>query len=98
MDEDASTTRSSASQGATEAVYIPQPRIPSDVTPLVEHLQSIFERDFPPKLAKQMLTHISAKESWEGHNSRLSFIGERFLGPLALVAVFLNIFLYRRLL
>ena len=38
--------------------------------------------EFPDTVAKQMLTHISAKEAWAGHNGRLAFIGPStsFLG------------------
>ena len=60
----------------SRSYYTPSPRIPSDATPLVDHLRKLFAKDFPPKLAKQMLTHVSAREAWEGHNARLSFLGK----------------------
>ena len=49
----------------------------ADPAPLIAHLQQLFPPlEFNPKLAKQMLTHISAREAWEGHNARLAFLGE----------------------
>lgn len=72
-------------RSAIEAQYAPQPRIPSDATPLVEHLGKLFARDFPPNLAKQMLTHISAREAWEGHNARLAFLGEALAVPILVI-------------
>ena len=56
----------------------PRPKPRADPWPLVEHLKRLFPPlEFPDTVATQMLTHISAKEAWAGHNARLAFVGER---------------------
>ncbi|KAF9220767.1 hypothetical protein BS17DRAFT_738801 [Gyrodon lividus] len=46
----------------------------------VAHLSSIFPSlEFPPELAKRMLTHGSHKAAVHGHNGRLGFVGRRVL-------------------
>ncbi|KAG9311588.1 hypothetical protein JVU11DRAFT_7797 [Chiua virens] len=44
------------------------------------HLNSVFRSlDFPPELARRLLTHGSHKAAIHGHNGRLGFIGRRVL-------------------
>ncbi|KAI5117845.1 hypothetical protein M0805_008117 [Coniferiporia weirii] len=52
----------------------------ADPEPLVDHLHRLFPPlEFTPTVATQMLTHVSAKEVWAGHNARLAFVGRRVL-------------------
>ena len=52
-------------------------RVPNnDDTRFSVHLNSIFQSlDFPPELARRILTHGSHKDAIHGHNGRLAFIG-----------------------
>ena len=59
-----------------ESVPYPKQRPKADPKPLVEYLQRLFPPlVFPDTVATQMLSHISAKEAWAGHNARLAFVG-----------------------
>lgn len=45
-------------------------------SPFSAHLNSVFAPlQFPPELAKRILTHGSHKEAIHGHNGRLAFVG-----------------------
>ncbi|KAI6150078.1 hypothetical protein EDD17DRAFT_1193438 [Pisolithus thermaeus] len=49
-------------------------------SPLAAHLNSVFSPlQFPPELARRILTHGSHPEAIHGHNGRLAFIGARLL-------------------
>ncbi|KIM55729.1 hypothetical protein SCLCIDRAFT_285493 [Scleroderma citrinum Foug A] len=49
-------------------------------SPFSAHLNSVFAPlQFPPELAKRILTHGSHKEAIHGHNGRLAFVGRRVL-------------------
>ncbi|KIK82752.1 hypothetical protein PAXRUDRAFT_35530 [Paxillus rubicundulus Ve08.2h10] len=51
-----------------------------DDTCFVSHLNSVFPSlEFPPELAKRLLTHGSHKAAIHGHNGRLGFVGRRVL-------------------
>jgi len=52
----------------------------SDDTHFSDHLNGVFPPlQFPPELARRVLTHGSHKAAVEGHNSRFSFMGRRVL-------------------
>ena len=51
-------------------------RGPYDDARLAAHLSSVFRSlEFPPELARRILTHGSHKAAIHGHNGRLGFIG-----------------------
>jgi len=51
-----------------------------DDTSFSDHLNDVFPGlQFPPELARRVLTHGSHKAAIAGHNSRFSFIGRRVL-------------------
>lgn len=78
-DDDANNHDRRYARGS-ESVPYPKQRPKADPKPLVEYLQRIFPPlVFPDTVATQMLTHISAKEAWAGHNARLAFVGRRVL-------------------
>ena len=53
-------------------------------SPFSAHLDAVFAPlQFPPELAKRILTHGSHKEATHGHNGRLSFVGMCFDDALA---------------
>jgi len=59
-----------------------------DDTRFVSHLNSVFPSlEFPPELAKRLLTHGSHKAAIHGHNGRLGFIGRRVLESYFLLFV-----------
>lgn len=61
----------------------------SEAVDLAQHLDTVFSPlQFPPELARRILTHASHKHSIHGHNARLSFIGRRVLS--AYLTLFLN--------
>ena len=78
-EEPESGRRRSRSVKALGSPVYPPKRPTANAEPLVRHLKRLFPPlDFPPTVAKRMLTHISAVEAWEGHNARLSFVGASF--------------------
>ena len=51
-------------------------RVSYDDARLASHLNSVFRSlEFPPELAKRILTHGSHRAAIHGHNGRLGFIG-----------------------
>ena len=51
------------------------------------HLNSVFRSlEFPPELARRMLTHGSHKAAIHGHNGRLGFIGEYLFSEVVFFA------------
>ncbi|THH07038.1 hypothetical protein EW145_g3658 [Phellinidium pouzarii] len=75
--------RNGRSNGDRSAkVPYPKERPRANPEPLIEHLHHIFPPlEFPPTISTQMLTHISAKEAWAGHNARLAFVASVELSP-----------------
>ncbi|KAF8548824.1 hypothetical protein OG21DRAFT_1448664 [Imleria badia] len=63
-------------------------RRPDDDARFAAHLNSVFRSlEFPPELARRMLTHGSHKAAIHGHNGRLGFIGRRVLESYYLLFV-----------
>lgn len=57
-------------------------------SPLAAHLNTVFSPlQFPPELARRILTHGSHPEAVHGHNGRLAFIGRRVLESYYLLFV-----------
>lgn len=55
-------------------------RTSDDDARFAAHLNSVFPSlEFPPELARRLLTHGSHKAAIHGHNGRLGFIGEHLL-------------------
>ncbi len=84
LDDAEDFRRSSVSSHRTSSSYPPPPksfsRISADPGPILAHLQELFPGlDFPPELAVQMFTHVSAKEAWAASNNRLSYVGASIL-------------------
>lgn len=69
------------------------PSVSDDDARFAAHLNSVFRSlEFPPELARRILTHGSHKAAIHGHNGRLGFIGEYLLckgGFLLLALTFL---------
>ncbi|KAL5514471.1 hypothetical protein ACEPAG_2559 [Sanghuangporus baumii] len=80
-DEDVNSSFAENGQDSrTRTILYPKPKPKADPGPLVAHLEHLFPPlEFPDTVATQMLTHISAKEAWAGHNARLAFVGRRVL-------------------
>lgn len=55
------------------------PSVDSSNDQFATHLNGLFPPlQFPPELAKRMLTHRSHPSARHGHNGRLSFMGESY--------------------
>ncbi|KAL5521488.1 hypothetical protein ACEPAF_2236 [Sanghuangporus sanghuang] len=79
-DVDSSFAEHGQEDSRTTTILYPKPKPKADPGPLVAHLEHLFPPlEFPDTVATQMLTHISAKEAWAGHNARLAFVGRRVL-------------------
>ena len=65
-----------ATDDLLESIPYTKERPLADAEALVAYLRQLLPPlEFPSVVAMQMLTHISAKEAWSGHNTRLSFVG-----------------------